>query len=90
MMKFKLLFLFSLIISIYVVRGDLNFDDDEEEDVSFKAPFLTDENFEEEIQNTVPLMLYFHAPWCNHCKKMTPQYNKAAEILLNEDKIKLV
>lgn len=65
------------------MRADLNFDDDDEEDVSYKAPFLTDDNFEEKINSSDVLMLYFHAPWCNHCKKFTPQYNKAAEYLLN-------
>lgn len=80
MKEFKLLFLIFALLSI-TVKGDLNFDDDDEEEITFQAPFLTDENFEEEIKNSATLMLYFHAPWCNHCKKMTPQYNKAAEIL---------
>ncbi|XP_061861138.1 LOW QUALITY PROTEIN: protein disulfide-isomerase A5 [Colius striatus] len=42
---------------------------------------LTDEDFDKFIRDHSSVLVMFHAPWCGHCKKMKPEYEKAAEFL---------
>lgn len=42
---------------------------------------LTDENFDLALSVFGTVMIDFYAPWCEHCKKLEPDYIKAAKTL---------
>lgn len=42
---------------------------------------LTVETFDEFIGDKPIMLVEFYAPWCGHCKKLTPEYEKAAKKL---------
>ena len=49
---------------------------------------LTDSNFDELVLKSDDLWLIdYYAPWCGHCKKLEPEWNKAATELKGEVKL---
>lgn len=45
---------------------------------------LKDSNFESTLQQYGTTLVMFYAPWCGHCKRLKPEYAKAAELLQGE------
>jgi len=62
------MFLYSLFLLFVLVRG-------EEEAMSAKE--LTEANFKDEV-GSGPHFVMFFAPWCGHCKRLAPTWEKLA------------
>lgn len=43
---------------------------------------LTANNFDSLVNSGADLFIKFHAPWCGHCRRLAPYYEKMADMLL--------
>ena len=46
---------------------------------------LTDDSFNTEMKKFETAFVEFIAPWCPHCKRLTPDFEKAAKVLTTND-----
>lgn len=46
---------------------------------------LTDDDFSTRVAETETTLVMFYAPWCGHCKRLKPEYAKAAELVIGDD-----
>ncbi|KAE9347376.1 Protein disulfide-isomerase [Phytophthora rubi] len=69
----------TLLAAVALVARAAEFE--EEDDVLV----LTESNFAEAVSGHDTLLVEFYAPWCGHCKKLTPEYAAAAKNLKELD-----
>jgi len=50
---------------------------------------LTSSNFDSIVGHNQDVLVEFYAPWCGHCKRLTPDYEKAALSIEGEDAVVL-
>jgi protein disulfide isomerase family A protein 3 len=46
---------------------------------------LSDDDFSTRVKEAETMLVMFYAPWCGHCKRLKPEYAKAAEMVRGDD-----
>merc|ERR1712117_32601 len=64
--------IFALLLAVPAVMG-------------YEVTELTDDSFNAEMEAMDTALVMFYAPWCGHCKRMKPEFEKAASILEEND-----
>ena len=53
--------------------------------IDSKVVDLNDDTFKTEMKNFDTAFVEFVAPWCPHCKRLTPDFEKAAKVVKQND-----
>ena len=80
-----------ILISIITARADNSDESNENDDVvevvdpekslSNNVKVLTQDNINRVLEENPYVMINFHAPWCEHCATLSPEYINAADTL---------
>ncbi|XP_009801261.1 protein disulfide-isomerase-like [Nicotiana sylvestris] len=73
----------SLFLCVYALLGSLSYASESEEKEYVVT--LDHSNFSDFVGKHKFIVVEFYAPWCGHCKKLAPEYEKAAQILSQND-----
>lgn len=83
-MKCSLLVLISF-LSLNLCAEEIKKEGEEEYKLINNVKLLTADNFDKAIAKFDHLLVLFFAPWCGHCQRFHPDYEKAAGTLLQEN-----